>query len=188
MINYCHSGRSPSPQKIWLQKLFVDTQFQRKSRGRRRKKREASQHRFRGMQHAMLMPLWGLFSGQPRWVSLSSLGTAASPESSLLFSSGSLMHALFLKWSPWPHSSLHCLISPTLLTPCVCFESLPPSAPWWGSGIIRPHCYQLFCCFGRRSLHIRTDWFRSLLFSLVSLGDPTFSDVQAGWGEKKEQR
>lgn len=82
----------------------------------------------------MLMPLWGLFSGQPRWVSLSSLGAAASLESSLFFSSGSLMRALFLKWSPWPHSSLRCLISPTLRTLCVCFESLPPPAPWRGSG------------------------------------------------------
>lgn len=76
----------------------------------------------------MLMPLRGLFSGQPRWVSLSFLGVAASLESSLFFSSGSL------KWSPWPQSSLRCLISPTLHTPCVCFESLPPPAPWRGFG------------------------------------------------------
>lgn len=33
MINYFYSGRSPSPQKILLQKLFVDTQFKCKSRG-----------------------------------------------------------------------------------------------------------------------------------------------------------
>lgn len=140
------------------------------------------------MQHAVLMPLWGLFSGQPRWVSLSSLGVAASLGSSLFSSSGSLMRALFLKWSPWPQSSLCCLISPTLHTLCVCFESSPPPALGGVSGIIQPHCYQLFCCFGRRSLHIPTDWFRSLLFSLVSLGDPRFGDVQAGKGEKKEQR
>lgn len=76
----------------------------------------------------MLMPLWGLFSGQPRWVSLSFLGVVASLESSLFFSSGSL------KWSSWPHSSLRCLIPPTSHTPCVCFESLPPPAPWRGFG------------------------------------------------------
>lgn len=34
MIKYCHSGKSPSPQKILLHKLFLDTQFKRKSRGR----------------------------------------------------------------------------------------------------------------------------------------------------------
>lgn len=34
MINDFHSDRSLSPQKILLQKLFVDTQFKLKSRGR----------------------------------------------------------------------------------------------------------------------------------------------------------
>lgn len=114
----------------------MDTQFKLESAGGggERKKWEASRHCFHEMQHAMLMPLWGLFSGQPGWVSLSSLGEAASLKSSLLFSSESLMHVLFLKWSPWPQSSFRCLISPTLHTPCVCFESLPPPAPRRGFG------------------------------------------------------
>lgn len=80
----------------------------------------------------MPMPLWCFFSGQPGQASLSSLGEAASLKSCLLFSSESLMRALFLKWSLWPQSPFWCLISPTLHTPCVCFKSLPPPAPQWG--------------------------------------------------------
>lgn len=126
----CHSGRS-SPKKIPFQQLFVDTQFKLKSWVEERKKKEweASWHRFHEMQHAVLMPLGGLFSGQPKWVSLSSAGEAASLKSSLRFSSESLMRTLFLKWSPWPQSSSRCLIWPTLHAPHVCFESLPPPAP-----------------------------------------------------------
>lgn len=82
----------------------------------------------------MLMLLWGLFPGQPGWVSLSSPGEAERLKSNLLFSSESLMRALFLKWSPWPQSSFRCLTSPTLHIPRMCFESLPPPAPWWGFG------------------------------------------------------
>lgn len=138
IISCCHSGRSPSPRKILFKQLFLDAQFKLKSflgggGGERKKKREALRHGFHEMQHAMLMPLWGLFSGQPRWASLSSLGEAASLKSSLLSSSESLMRALFLKWSPGPQSSFRCLISPTLHNPRVCFESLPPPAPQRGS-------------------------------------------------------
>lgn len=116
-----------------------------------------------------VMPfLWAAWIYVPWRRGLSSLGEAASLKSSLLFSSESLIRALFLKWSPWPQSSFRCLISPTLHIPCCALKVYHLLRVSRISGIIRRHCYQLFCCFGRRSLHIQPDWFHSLLFSWVS--------------------
>lgn len=112
--------------------------------------------------------LWAAWIYVPWRRGLSSLGEAASLKSSLLFSSESLIRALFLKWSPWPQSSFRCLISPTLHIPCCALKVYHLLRVSRISGIIRRHCYQLFCCFGRRSLHIQPDWFHSLLFSWVS--------------------
>lgn len=119
--------------------------------------------------NAFVMPfLWAAWIYVPWRRGLSSLGEAASLKSSLLFSSESLIRALFLKWSPWPQSSFRCLISPTLHIPCCALKVYHLLRVSRISGIIRRHCYQLFCCFGRRSLHIQPDWFHSLLFSWVS--------------------
>lgn len=134
----------------------------------------------------MLTPLRGLFSGQPRWVSLSSLGVAASLESSLFFSSGSLMLALFLKWSPWPQSSLRCLISPTLHAPCVCFESLPPPAPRRGSGDYTTALLSTVLLFWEEVIAYSD---RLVPFSSFLIGFLGWSQVQSGTGRTgREER
>lgn len=88
IISCCHSGRPRSlQQKILSQQLFLDTWFTLKSAGEEKKKREASWHSFHEMQHAMLGPLWGLFSRQPGWASLPSLWRSSKPveQPALLF-------------------------------------------------------------------------------------------------------
>lgn len=192
IITCCHSGRLPSPQKILFKQLFLDTQFKRKSggggeRGRRRsgRRRDIAFTRC-SMQCLCLCETFP--PGSP--------GGRVYPPLEKQQARRAACFSLLNHWRVryfWNEVLGHRAPFAALFhPPCilrVCALKVYHLLRLGGvSGIIRPHCYQLFCCFGRRSLHIQPDWFRSPLFSLVSLGDARFGDVQAGWGEKKGQR
>ena len=174
-ISCCHSGRSPSPRK----QLFLDTQFKLKSGGKRGRRR-SRRHRDIAFTRCSMQCLCLFEASSP-----GSLGGRVYP-------SLEKQQAWRAAWLSLPnHWCVHYFWNEVLghrapfaalfHPPCilhVCALTVHHLLRLGGvSGIIQPHYYQLFCCFGRRSLHIQPDWFRSLLFSLVSLGDPRFGDV-----------
>lgn len=166
IISCCHSGRSPFPWKTLFKELFVGTQFKLKSgwRGSRRHRDVAFMRC--SMQCLCLCDAF----------SLGSLDRRVYPPLEKQQAWRAACFSLLSHWCVryfWNEVCGHRAPSGALFhPPCIlhaCALKVYHLLHLSGvSGIIRPHCCQLFCCFGRRSLHIQPDWFHSLLFSWVS--------------------